>query len=183
MSITEMKITKAVTLVLLASVLGACTTGPYSKQQPRVVDQTPPPQEIRDRVVVDGRVLPLPQERNIATYSLPQERPVSPVVRNLIKKAQAQSASGNFDGAVNSLERALRIEPRNAKLWNRMADVRYSQKSWAKAVQLAAKSNTLAGEDKALRRENWYLMSNAHKNLGNVKAEQKFRNKLSGEYN
>ena len=126
------------------------------------------PEDTTDRVVVDGTVLPLPPERKIASYSLPQSQPVSPVVRDLMSKAQQQSQSGDHDSAANSLERALRIEPRNAKLWNRLADVRFSQESWQKAIQMAAKSNTLAGQDETLRRKNWYLMTNAHKALGNT---------------
>jgi len=134
--------------------------------------------DVQDRVVVDGKVLPLPEDRSIATYSLPNERPVSTVVRNLTRRAQDQVRDSNYDGAANSLERALRIEPRNPILWNRLADVHYLQKLWQKAIQLAAKSNTLAGDNQSLRRENWYLMSNAYKALGDVESEQKYRDRL-----
>jgi len=173
-------------LLLCVMTLTACTTNSTVQSVPPVANvpvQRPVPQPLprQDRVVVDGAVLPLPEERNIASYSLPEAEPVSSVVRDLMKKAQAQSQAGDFDSAANSLERALRIEPRNAKIWNRLAGVRYSQESWKKAIQLAAKSNTLAGQNKTLRRENWYLMSNAHKELGNVDAEQKYRNKLNGQ--
>ena len=104
---------------------------------------------------------------------------MSAVVRDLMSKAQQQSQVQNYDGAANSLERALRIEPRSAALWSRLADVRFAQESWQKAIQMAAKSNTLAGQDQTLRRKNWYLMTNAHKALGNADAEQKYRNKLN----
>jgi len=151
---------KVITLLLFAMFLTACTTNSTVRNVPPVANtpvQRPVP-----------RPLP-PQDRVI----------VSSVVRDLMKKAQNQRQSGDFDGAANSLERALRIEPRNAQIWSRLAGVRYSQESWKKAIQLAAKSNTLAGQNKTLRRENWYLMSNAHKALGNVDAEQKYRNKLN----
>lgn len=174
---------RVVILLLLMSALTACATNSAVNNSRPVVDQPVqqrlPPQNTTDRVVVDGTVLPLPQERTIASYSLPERQPVSSVVSDLMKKAQSQSQAGDFDSAANSLERALRIEPRNAKLWNRLAGVRYSQESWQKAIQLAAKSNTLSGQNKSLRRENWHLMSNSHKALGNVDAEQKYRNKLN----
>ena len=168
-------VTKFSATFLLFMTLAACVTSPV------VVDNKPPVEpDVTDRVVVDGKVLPLPEdERTISVYSLPEQRSVSPVVRNLIKKSQEQSSRDDFDGAANSLERALRIEPRNAMLWNRLADIRYLQKSWKKSIQLAAKSNTLAGSDNELRRENWYLMSNSYKALGNTSAEQKFRKKLT----
>jgi len=185
---------KAVVLILLLMVLTACTTGSTTTSNSRsTVNNVPPvvqrpapvqrpiPQPIprQEPAVVDGRVLQLPEERNIASYSLPEAEPVSSVVRDLMRKARTQSDAGDFDSAANSLERALRIEPRNAQIWSRLAGVRYSQESWKKAIQLAAKSNTLAGQNRTLRRENWYLMSNAHRALGNVEAEQKYRDKLS----
>ena len=183
---SAMKGIKTSLLFLLLLTLGACASSSSVYQSRPVVDNTVKPaprvtvpEDTTDRVVVDGTVLPLPPERKIASYSLPQSQPVSPVVRDLMSKAQQQSQSGDHDSAANSLERALRIEPRNAKLWNRLADVRFSQESWQKAIQMAAKSNTLAGQDETLRRKNWYLMTNAHKALGNTEAEQKYRNKLN----
>jgi len=105
--------------------------------------------------------------------------PVSPVVKRLMSSARSQSQQGNLDGAAGSLERALRIEPRNAILWARLAEVRYSQEAWRKAIQLAAKSNTLASNNKDLRRRNWYLMANAYQVLGDETSAQKFRSKLN----
>jgi len=171
---------KAAAIILLLNVfLSACVSNNAVVSNPVPVESKPVVSEpVKDKVVINGDVLPLPEERKIATYSLPNERPVSSVVRNLTRRAQDLSREGNYDAAANSLERALRIEPRNSKLWNQLADVRYSQESWNKAIQLAAKSNTLAGSDKTLRRENWYLMSNAYRKLGNSDLEQKYRDKL-----
>ena len=163
----------------MCAFLGACVSSkPIDSSAVKKVEEAPVLPDVQDRVVVGGQVLPLPQERTIATYSLPEEKPVSSVVRNLTRKSQDQSRELNYDGAANSLERALRIEPRNPELWNQLADIRYLQKLWKKAIQLAAKSNTLTGDNKTLRRENWYLMSNAYKSLGDVASETKYRDKL-----
>ena len=173
---------KSITMIsLLGLFLSACVSNGSVITESRPIEPKPanPQPSEQDRVVVDGKVLPLPKERQISTYSLPTEQPVSSVVRNLTHRAQDQSRAGNYDGAANSLERALRIEPRNSKLWNQLADVRYLQEAWKKAIQLAAKSNTLAGSDKTLRRENWYLMSNAYRALGDSSSEQKYRDKLN----
>jgi len=72
----------------------------------------------------------------------------------------------------------LRIEPNNPLLWSQLADVRFSQKNFQQAVQLAAKSNTLAGSDRNLRRQNWILMANAHAANGDQEAAQSYRDKL-----
>ena len=172
-------------LLMLPVLLSACVSNTVVENKPADVDErsvfvgpVKPELPIQDRVIVDGEVLPLPEERTISSQALPSKRPVSLVVKNLTRKAQDQSKAGDYDAAANSLERGLRIEPRNPNLWNQLADVRYLQQEWNKAIQLAAKSNTLAGSDQALRRENWYLMANAHKALGNFETEQKYRDKL-----
>ncbi len=105
--------------------------------------------------------------------------PASPVVMKLMVSANTQKSNGDLDAAANSLERALRIEPRNALLWSRLAEVRYAQQDWLQSVQLAAKSNTLAGGSTTLRRQNWYLMANAYDSIGDLASAQRYRDKLS----
>jgi len=153
--------------------LSACVSRPNLD----VPDQSPA--QVEERVVVDGKVLPLPQGPNIRVQPMESEQPMSPVVRKLMETAQRQRQLANYDGAANSLERALRIEPRSALLWSQLADVRYAQESWQKAIQLAAKSNTLARNNGNLRRRNWYLMVNAYEATGNLESAQKYRDKLS----
>jgi tetratricopeptide (TPR) repeat protein len=137
------------------------------------------PAEVEDRVIVNGEVLPLPQEPQIRTESLPGQQTSSPVVSRLLATAEQQRNAGNADAAANALERALRIEPRNAMLWSRLADIRYTQNDFRQAVQLAAKSNTLSGTNSQLRRQNWYLMANAYAALDDNESAQKYRDKLT----
>ena len=91
------------------------------------------------------------------------------------RSPQSQS---DYEGAAADLERALRIEPRNPVLWARLAEVRYDQQEWRKAVQMAAKSNTLINSDDSLRRRNWVLMGNAYEALGETENADKYRQKL-----
>ena len=158
--------------LLLGLFVSACTsTGNY--------ERTERPATVEERVVVDGEVLPLPNEPNIQAESLPQEQSMSPVVQRLLVSAEQQRSIGDSESAANSLERALRIEPRNALLWSRLADVRFAQSDWQQAIQLAAKSNTLAGNDQRIRRQNWYMMVNAYDAMGDHIAAQKYRDKLN----
>jgi len=156
--------------LLSALMLGACSTLETPSQTPVVVE---------DRAVVNGRVLPLPDEPVISSRAMSNQHAMSPVAKKLLLASESQRSAGDWEAAANSLERALRIEPRNALLWSRLADVRYEQRDWQQAVQLAAKSNTLVGNNKDLRRQNWYLMSNAYQAQGNLASAQKFRDKLS----
>ncbi len=166
-------IAKPAALLLLLLTLSGCIST-------KTIDvPTQPPVDVEDRVIVDGEVLPLPDQAVVKTEPLSGQPSMSPVVRTLMTSAQNQRNAGNWDGAASSLERALRIEPRNAMLWGRLADVRYGQKAWRKAIQLAAKSNTLAGSDQMLRRQNWYLMANAYEALNDPISSQKYRAKLN----
>jgi len=60
----------------------------------------------------------------------------------------------------------LRIEPRNAHLWHRLAELRLAQERFRMAVDLAAKSNALAGADRRLKRNNWLLIADAWRASG-----------------
>ena len=160
----------SLSLLLLVS-LSACVSN--ANREP-----VPPPAEVEERVVVDGDALPLPEDRDIQVQPLPGAPAESPVVRRLMASASTAMDNGDTTSAVNSLERALRIEPRNAVLWNRLAKVRFRQENWQQAIQLASRSNTLTGDNPGLRRDNWNLIANAHAALGNTEAAEQFRRKL-----
>ena len=82
----------------------------------------------------------------------------------LLRRAADQRAAGQLVAAAGSLERALRIEPRNPVLWNQLAHVRLEQKQYHLASGLAAKSNALAvSEDLALRQDNQAIIAKARR--------------------
>lgn len=84
----------------------------------------------------------------------------------LLAGARQQVRAGEFSQAEIMLERALRVEPRNARLWHEMAEVKYAQKNYSQAVQFCIKSNSLAGKDYNLIQQNWLLMEKAYIELG-----------------
>jgi tetratricopeptide (TPR) repeat protein len=92
---------------------------------------------------------------------------------SLLASAHQSVQAGQFNRAESTLERALRVEPRNARLWHEMAQVKYGQKDYGQAVQFCLKANSLAGRDAALIRQNWQLMARAYAKMGKMdKAEQ-----------
>jgi tetratricopeptide (TPR) repeat protein len=99
-----------------------------------------------------------------------QARPVpSRAVQVLQRRADDQLRDGDLAGAAASLERALRIAPRDADLWNRLAHVRERQQRFGQAADLAAKSNALAGDSRpALSRDNWSLIARARRAVGDL---------------
>ena len=91
----------------------------------------------------------------------PAARTENLAIAGLLDGARADAAAGRLANAAASLERALRIEPRNPRLWQELARVRLQQGDFARAESMAARSNTWAGGDSALRAENQRIIEEA----------------------
>jgi len=87
-------------------------------------------------------------------------------VSTLLVKVEIQESQAHWERAAALLERALRIEPRNAQLWHRLAKIRLQQGRYAMAESLAQKSNSLAKDDEALKRRNAELIEIARRAVG-----------------
>jgi len=144
-------------LLLLVFLLAGCSgTAPKSKPtaevlKPRAEHSVPsvdlPPGQVEDKVTQ--------VTSNAAVVSLWRE---------------AELARGNqqFGRAANALERALRIVPKDAVLWSRLAEVRLYQEQFAQAENLAAKSRALSGRDRTLLYRNWLLTAQARQARGDA---------------
>lgn len=94
----------------------------------------------------------------------------------LLDRARLDTEAGQREAAGASLERALRIEPRNAWLWHELAQLRLAQGQYAQAIALARKSITFAGRERSLQALNWRLIGNARVAQGDsTKADQAFQ--------
>lgn len=95
----------------------------------------------------------------------PPEAPAAPkenvAIAGLMESARNDAAAGRLVQAAASLERALRIEPRNPRLWHELARVRQRQGDTAQAANLAQRSNSFAGSDTALRSANQNIIDQA----------------------
>ncbi len=110
----------------------------------------------------------------VSAYEAPRPVEIKPVystpVEGLLQESQRKQDGGDLAGAVASIERALRIEPRNAYLWNRLAHLRLEQGQSARAIELAAKSRSLAGADSKLKADNWRVSEQAWRKSGDRNA-------------
>ena len=167
--------------LLLVFLLAGCLGDPYRRAAPVVETTTPPAQVVSPKPTPPPAPAKVEEDVQIAAYQPPvQVRPepvTSAAVMSLQQKANEQQQTGDLLGAASNLERALRIEPRNAHLWNQLAHVRLSQQQFGQAADLAAKSNSLAGADRWLRHDNWQLIAKARRQTGDLSgaraAEQK----------
>lgn len=150
--------------ITVASLLSAaCATHTVSDRRPPVVERGP--------AAVPGesdypRTQPAPLPPPVTETVIPAPPAESPAVLALVERADRQYQTRDLDAAAASLERALRIEPRNAQLWHRLAAVRLDQGLHDQAIQMAAKSNSLAGTDRGLQARNWQLIANARRAKG-----------------
>lgn len=154
-----------------AALTVGCAGAPVSGGAP-VVEKAPapapaasPPPPAADAPAADefdeGPIVrPLPRS------PAPPVPPGSTAVVALLEDAEQQSGAGRLDTAAVSLERALRIEPRNAQVWYRLAQVRLRQGKLDQAEGLATKSLVLAGNDCRLRADNWRLVAQIRQRRG-----------------
>ena len=126
--------------LLLILLLAGCAQAPAPAPAPE-----PPP-------VAETPIKPAPQE-NVA-------------IAGLLQSARSDSAAGRLTNAAATLERALRIEPRNPRLWQELARVRLKQGEYAQAESVASRSNSFAGRDDGLRADNWRLIAQAREARG-----------------
>lgn len=75
---------------------------------------------------------------------------INPAVQSLLNDAEAHKASGNYHIALIKLERAARIQPTQAEIWYQMAEVRFQEKNYNQAEQLAHKALSLGQGDAAI---------------------------------
>ncbi|MGZ5006771.1 MAG: tetratricopeptide repeat protein [Methylobacter sp.] len=86
---------------------------------------------------------------------------LSPVVGALVSAANQNTKAGDLDSAAASIERAIRIEPRNATLLYKLALLRLQQSKPRLAEDLAKKSALLASTDSTLKKHCWLLIAHA----------------------
>jgi predicted Zn-dependent protease len=107
----------------------------------------------------------------------PEPEPTPPpreniAIAGLMETARTDAAAGRLANAAASIERALRIEPRNPRLWHELARVRLRQGEYTQAESLAARSNSWAAGDNALRAANWRLTAEARSARGDEAGAQ-----------
>jgi Flp pilus assembly protein TadD len=69
---------------------------------------------------------------------------MSPAVQTLLEQGREQRYAGEYARASASLERALRIESGEPKVWLEMGRLRYDEGNFAQAEQMGRKALSLA---------------------------------------
>lgn len=91
-----------------------------------------------------------------------------PAVQALMAQADASRAAQRPDDAAASLERAARIEPRNAFVWSSLAAVYIDQGNYDQAEALAQRSNSMARGNPFVQVQNWRVIAAARSGRGDA---------------
>jgi len=162
---------KLTLIILIFSGLSACADLSMYNQAPAPVGHEgtlTSPNYPEQEVVIsalgepsnDGVEVPVPIQQQ------PSQMIANPAVVALLDSSFQQQKAGNLSIAASTLERAVRISPRNAKVWHELALLRFQQANYNLALSLASKSNLLAANDRLLRYKNWQLIANSKLKLG-----------------
>ena len=105
----------------------------------------------------------------------PKKQPRPAILNTIIRKAEKELFLNKPDIAFQTLERALAIDGRDPEIWHLMAKARLMKEQYHQAESLARKSNTLAGDDRSLKKKNWKIIIRALEEQGRVEEADKAR--------
>jgi hypothetical protein len=144
-------------------------------QNPDMPETEPPAGTEKSAEIFKPIAPPMPEAPKEPEELVPLETfaPQTPAVGSLVMAANENSQGGNNDSAVASIERAIRIEPRNATLYYKLAVLRLKQSKPRLAEDIARKAVLLAVNDNALKKHSWLLIANARGLQNNVAGANK----------
>ena len=160
--------------LLLCMLIQACTTTQIAPVEDRSSTSAAPVVSNGPRDTAPQPVVPVPH----AVPAQPALAPTPPVITALLDEAEQAETRGDAETAAATLERALKIEPKNALLWNRLAGVHLRQGNTQQALTMAQRSNSLAAGNHELQLENWYLILAVHTKTGDAKGMEQARKKI-----
>jgi len=141
--------------------IAACTSAP----PPPVVDASRP---------AAGRGTGDQQDEKTTLLGRPAP-PQNTATLALLDESAAAGEAGDHQRAVGYLERAIRLEPRDARLWIALAEQHIKLGQWQIGKQHAQKAIALAGSRIDWVREAWLVVADAEEGLGNNAAARRIR--------
>ncbi len=124
-------------------------------------------------VIPDNRSAKVTSSKTTSAKTTSTKKPpvstakTSPAVTSLMLQAKGELAIGNTQSAVSKIERALRIESRNPKLWSLLAKANYDQGSYQQAISMAKKSIRYSRNDDVIAK-NWELVKKSGEKSGDA---------------
>lgn len=149
-----MNIYQITAIVLVSLFLNGCAGREWSPYPKRVIYE---PRQDTDYRQSEPKRIPTPT---------PTPSPTIGSAGALYHKAKDYLSQGDYNQAEMTMERALRVEPRNGYYWHTLAKVKYRKKQYSQAVQFCLKSKSMAGSDRQLIQINDDLIERAKRSSG-----------------
>lgn len=93
----------------------------------------------------------------------------------LLEQSERAAKNGALDEALSYAERAVRIEPRRADLWTRLASLELADGNPTTAIQYANKALVLAADRPDWQRDAWLVIADAKDALGQTEEAEAIR--------
>lgn len=168
------------TIIILSGCVGKTVLPPFKPSagfpataKPNVTPQALPAERPQPKPIQPEEALPdqtqsqqppsaeSEEESTKPVESLPPLQPKLGPAAKPYQQGENYLKEGKLDKAEMSLERALRIEPRNPYYWYTLAEIRLRQGKKPEAIQCWLKSNSLASGNPQLIRRNNALINHA----------------------
>lgn len=146
----------SIPILLLAALISACVAPEYEPSPPPAsvpahpAKPAPAPAPQPPPAVPE---MPAPPPAIQQPQLPPPPPPGSGATSALLQQGRQQAAAGEYALATASLERALRINPRDYSLWLELGRVRLAEGDRAQAGNMARRALSLAGNDPLRRAE------------------------------
>jgi hypothetical protein len=159
---------RLIAALLVPVAIAACTRTPVYTPPPRImVPRTPGGQPSASARAPE---LAAPEPSLPPPEALPIPPPAPPASSGataaLLDQSRQQSAAGNFPMATSSLERALRINPRDPGLWLELGRVKLRQRDFVQAESMGRRASAIAGTDPRWRGQIDELLDAARRGQG-----------------
>jgi predicted Zn-dependent protease len=159
---------------MLAGLLAACeTTGGEREGEPGHVRHAP-----RSTPEKPGEEMP-PAPTSVPPNAAKSAEDISgPAVVSLMSEARTALSENHPDQALPLLERAVRIEPRNAFVWQMLATTHLALGHDDEAESTAEKSNSLAHGNPYVEIENWKVIAATRKAAGDASGAESAQSRV-----
>jgi len=117
--------------------------------------------------IPDGSVSSTVTSKGAPTKPSEPRAKSSSAVNSLMVQARAEILIGKHESAESKLERGLRIEPENSKLWALLAKAHYGQSNYSQTINMARKAIRFSRDDDFIA-QNWRLIKKAGEKSGDT---------------
>ena len=139
--------------------MSACATNPY---EPEVTEA--------------GTQAPIEREQDESAEAEPSQPPAAErATATLLASAKQASVSGRHGEAINYLERAVRMQPRDPKLWTNLAAAYLANEELVNATRHVRKAIALAESDDVAAQQAWLTLADIKEAQGEVSEARSIR--------